>query len=230
MLATVRIVTVFGLGVAIWALARDVMAGGPSLARPEPLLIFLYFAAAAGVLAARRYFRGDLAKLRSDMMAGLAVTIVAIAIAEGANRVMTGAEARGATDESIDELLDGRAAATILVQDDGHFVADVRINGEPVAMLVDTGSSRIALPYETARALGVDVDDLAFDARVMTANGSTPVALVTLDHVSIGPILVHGVGATVAEPGRLSSPLLGMSFLRELDEIRISGGRMTMRR
>src|SRR4051812_27333574 len=37
---------------------------------------------------------------------------------------------------------------------DGHFYADVRINGSPAHMLIDTGASGIAVSRDDARAAG----------------------------------------------------------------------------
>ena len=38
---------------------------------------------------------------------------------------------------------------------DGHFYADVEINGTPVHMLVDTGASGVALSRDDARSAGI---------------------------------------------------------------------------
>ena len=37
-------------------------------------------------------------------------------------------------------------------RDDGHFYADVEVNGVPIAMLVDTGASAVALSAKTRAA------------------------------------------------------------------------------
>ena len=111
----------------------------------------------------------------------------------------------------------------------GHFTAIAWVNGEPLRMLVDTGSSDVALPYEEAARLGVDLDALAFTRRVITANGEAMVAPIVLPEVSVGPITLRDVRASVAEPGRLASPLLGMSFLGELSEVTIRGDQLRLR-
>ena len=38
---------------------------------------------------------------------------------------------------------------------DGHFYADVEVNGVPISMLVDTGASAVALSAEDARRAGI---------------------------------------------------------------------------
>lgn len=119
---------------------------------------------------------------------------------------------------------------TVLTRDGyGHFTTEVWINGRSVQMLVDTGSSDVALPYEEALRLGVDIDSLNFDRAVMTANGEAMVAPIRLPQVTVGPITLHDVAASVAEPGRLGSPLLGMSFLGQLSEVSIRGNKLRLK-
>lgn len=111
----------------------------------------------------------------------------------------------------------------------GHFTAHADINGERVHMLVDTGSTDVALPFNEARRLGIEVDALVFDRPVMTANGRAYVASVLLDQVRIGGIALHRVQASVAEPGRLGGALLGMSFLSRLSEFSFRGDKLILR-
>lgn len=119
----------------------------------------------------------------------------------------------------------------ILTRDrDGHFSARAEVNGQRLRMLVDTGASDIALPYEAAERLGLDIDGLVFDRLVMTANGDATVAAVTLDEVSIGSLRLNDVDASIAAPGRLSGALLGMSFLGRLSEFTFRGDKLILRR
>lgn len=112
----------------------------------------------------------------------------------------------------------------------GHFTADVEIDGHRMVMLVDTGASDIALPYEKAEALGLDMDALRFDHPVVTANGEARVAPIRLASVTLGGITLRNVDASVAERGKLASPLLGMSFLGALDEVAFRRDRLFLRR
>ncbi len=111
----------------------------------------------------------------------------------------------------------------------GHFVAPVYVNGRHVKMLVDTGSSDIALPYAEAVQLGINVDALNFNSPVMTANGQAMVAPVTLATVAVDGIILNDVRASIAEPGKLGSALLGMSFLGALEEVSLRGNELTLR-
>src|SRR6476619_3850934 len=57
------------------------------------------------------------------------------------------------SNDTTDEL-DGNAVA-LDRSADGHFYADVEINGTQVHMLVDTGASGVALSREDARSAGI---------------------------------------------------------------------------
>lgn len=122
------------------------------------------------------------------------------------------------------------ATETILTRErSGHFTAFAIINNQRVHLLVDTGSTDIALPYHEARRLGIDLAELSFDRPVLTANGRAMVAPVTLSQVEVGGIALDNVSASVAEPGRLSGALLGMSFLGRLSEFSFQGDKLLLR-
>ena len=106
----------------------------------------------------------------------------------------------------------------------GHFFSRIYVNGRAVQAMVDTGASIVALTYEDARDAGVHIRDGDYTHRVSTANGVARVALVTLDSVAIEDIVVHDVRAAVAEPGKLTKTLLGMSFLGQLRRAEMSRG------
>ncbi|MGF1445749.1 MAG: TIGR02281 family clan AA aspartic protease [Pikeienuella sp.] len=112
---------------------------------------------------------------------------------------------------------------------DGHFRADARVNGRDIRMMVDTGSSIVMIPFERAAAIGIDPELLSFSMLVRTANGATTVAPVRLTTVQVGPIVLRDVEAAVARRGRLSTPLLGMSFLDQMRETTFRGDRMLLR-
>lgn len=112
---------------------------------------------------------------------------------------------------------------------DGQFRAVTRVNGENVGMLIDTGASIVLLSYEDAMAIGLTADDLSFTQPVTTANGKGYVAPVVLDEVNVGLVGLVGVRAAVAEPGKLHSSLLGMSFLGRLQEISFRRDRLILR-
>jgi aspartyl protease family protein len=106
----------------------------------------------------------------------------------------------------------------------GHFYSRIRVNGRDVDAMVDTGASIVALTFEDAASAGIHVRDPEFTHRVSTANGVARVAIITLDSVAIDDITVRNVRAAVAERGKLSKTLLGMSFLGQLSRTEMSRG------
>lgn len=110
---------------------------------------------------------------------------------------------------------------------DGHFYADVDVNGRTIRMLVDTGATTIALSAEDARAAGIDVDRLDFIFTVSTANGEATAAEIRLDQVIVGSIARRNVRAMVTRG--LSSSLLGMSFFNSLSTFTIETDELVLR-
>jgi aspartyl protease family protein len=100
--------------------------------------------------------------------------------------------------------------------EDGHFHADVGVNGRTIRMLVDTGASTIALSADDAARAGIDVESLSFTSFVSTANGVTAAADVRLSEVRVGPIVRRNVRAMVTR--NLDGSLLGLSFLDQLSK------------
>ena len=111
----------------------------------------------------------------------------------------------------------------------GHFNAEVEVNGASISMIVDTGASSIVLTPEDAKKAGLDPDKLTYRIPVLTANGRTVAARVRLNKVAIGPLDRTEVEALVARPGALSQSLLGMSFLSRLRSYEFSGDFLTLR-
>ena len=111
----------------------------------------------------------------------------------------------------------------------GHFEADVSVNGQTIDMLVDTGASMVALSHRDAERIGIIPENLDYSMTVMTANGRARAAPVTLDRVEIGPIVRTGVAASVAEDGKLDQSLLGMSFLETLGSLQMQTDELRMR-
>lgn len=108
--------------------------------------------------------------------------------------------------------------------DQGQYVTTAIIEHMPVAVLVDTGASKVALSYEDAERIGLKPFALDFDQPVATANGLVNAATVTLRRVEIENVVVHDVDAMVLPEGAMQGTLLGMSFLGRLSGFRMSGG------
>jgi aspartyl protease family protein len=108
----------------------------------------------------------------------------------------------------------------------GHFFADVLVNGTTVHFLVDTGASGIALSRADARRAGVS---LSGQSEVIGSGASGPVMgeMVKLNNVRLGDKDGSGVEAMVLDGGEMS--LLGQSFLGKFASVEIHGDTMTLR-
>lgn len=130
--------------------------------------------------------------------------------------------------ELLEKVSPPERRVTLGANDYGHFIVEAEINGVKVDLLADTGATYVALNYETAIRLGFRPQSLKFTSRSSTANGIASVAPVDLDYLRVGSIVVHDVKAVIAEPGKMTQNLLGMSFINRLSGFQLSGGRLVM--
>lgn len=109
----------------------------------------------------------------------------------------------------------------------GHFYANVEINGAEVTMLVDTGASGIALSRSDAEKAGLPMSSDMPEVIGQGASGEVRGEVVTLERVSFGGQTAEDMRAVVLEGGEMS--LLGQDFLREFESVQIEGDRMVLR-
>lgn len=108
---------------------------------------------------------------------------------------------------------------------DGHYRAPGRINGQPVAFLVDTGATVVALPEALADRLGLQ---RGAAMRVHTANGEAMAYATRLDEIDLGGAVARDVAAHIV-PGMTGDEiLLGMSYLGRF-EIAMNGDGLRIR-
>lgn len=124
----------------------------------------------------------------------------------------------------------GEGIVTLRRNLDGHFSTRVMIDGRPATFLIDTGASSVVLPYRVAEHLGYDPATLSFIVSVGTANGLAVAAPVRIARMEVGDIALGNVEAMVVEEGKLSTPLLGMSFLNRLNGFSVQGNTLTLYR
>ncbi|WP_321500011.1 TIGR02281 family clan AA aspartic protease [Breoghania sp.] len=122
----------------------------------------------------------------------------------------------------------GRGTVILGAGRNGHFSTTARINNRFVDVLVDTGATAVALPYEEAVRLGMRPGNSDFTIEISTANGIQKSAPVLLSEVRIDTIRVYDVPALIAPRGALSTTLLGMSFLRQLKNVEMRGNELVM--
>jgi aspartyl protease family protein len=138
-------------------------------------------------------------------------------------------ELRSARPDEVEKEQSGfNREVTLKADPRGHFVFDGEINDRPVTFMADTGASVVFLTYEDAERLGLSPRSLDFSASAATANGTSRVAPVTLDRVSVDDITVRDVPAAVAEKGALATNLLGMSFLGRLSSFQMKGHELVL--
>ncbi|MCV9942366.1 MULTISPECIES: TIGR02281 family clan AA aspartic protease [unclassified Rhizobium] len=183
----------------------------------------------AGIWASRR----SVGETMRQMMIWLVIILALVTV------YLYRQEALGVGNRLLAGLVPGRAVVVTTSEGgreiilhkllNGHFEADVSVNGQTVEMLVDTGASIVALSHDDAERIGIDLSRLTYSMTIMTANGRGRAAPVTLDQVAIGPIVRNNVAASVAEDGRLDQSLLGMSFLETLGSLQMQTDELRMR-
>lgn len=109
----------------------------------------------------------------------------------------------------------------------GHFFADVDVNGTKIHMLIDTGATGIALSREDARSAGIATSIGMPNIVGEGADGGIHGEYVTVDRMSLGNAKAEGVEAIVLNNGGQS--LLGQSFLAKFASVEIHGDTMTLR-
>jgi aspartyl protease family protein len=117
-------------------------------------------------------------------------------------------------------LEDGRIA--VPRARDGHYYLTLRVNGEPVRFVVDTGATDIVLTRADAAAIGIDTERLAYFGQASTANGTVRTARVRLDSIAIEGHEDRRVSAWVNQ-GEMDTSLLGMGYLQRFERIEIAG-------
>ena len=124
------------------------------------------------------------------------------------------------------DLLD-EDAITLERSSDGHFYADVEINGSNVHMLVDTGAGGIALSREDARSAGIATSIGMNEVVGEGADGAVYGEQIRIDRMRLGDTSAEGVDAVVLNSGGMS--LLGQDFLRRFQSVEIKDDQMILR-
>ncbi|MCF8709357.1 retropepsin-like aspartic protease family protein [Rhizorhapis sp. SPR117] len=115
----------------------------------------------------------------------------------------------------------------IRMSPDGHFWAQVKINGTERRMLVDSGATVTALSEQTARLASVKPDSSLVPIVMRTANGIVPAETGTIERLTLGGIEANGLKVAIS-PALGSIDILGMNFLSQLASWRVEGGTLIM--
>jgi aspartyl protease family protein len=111
--------------------------------------------------------------------------------------------------------------------DDGHFYAEVTVDGGSALMLVDTGATTVALTGEDAEMMGISWNDSEIQPIAKGASGIVYGMPVTLGHVQLGDLEARDVSAIVVPEG-LDISLLGQSFLSKIKRVEMDQDRMVL--
>lgn len=111
---------------------------------------------------------------------------------------------------------------------DGHFYAEVEIEGLKRRMLIDSGATTTALSVGTAKALGLDLNASPFAALIQTANGRVAADTARVKELRVGSIRMRDLGVVVS-PAFGDMDVLGMNFLSRLASWHVDGGTLVMR-
>ena len=104
----------------------------------------------------------------------------------------------------------------------GHFFANVRINGVPRRMMVDSGATVTALSVRTAAEAGLKPERGLVPVVLQTANGMAQADTATVETLRLGAIVARDLKVVVS-PAFGNMDLLGMNFLSKLKSWRVEG-------
>lgn len=119
--------------------------------------------------------------------------------------------------------------AEMMRDPDGHFRADVAINGQTIPMLIDSGASMVIIRESEAARMGIRPAPSDYTGRAMTANGETSYAPVRFASIRIGGVERIDIAGAVMPDDKLPVALLGQTYLGALGEMSIQGERMRIR-
>jgi len=224
---TLRLALIAVILSAIIGMAASVSPGGLDdwdVARAIPLGVIVILMVLR--LSASTQPLGRMAKQLSVFVALGAVLVVGYSYRDDLNAILgrtMGAVVPGRGTELAPGVMRFEA------DDGGSFVVNATVNGTAVRFLIDTGASGIALSQRDARRLGIDESTLDYSTPILTANGMTRAAQVTLRSLEVGPLTASDIHAWVNK-GELDQSLLGMSYLSTLGRVEIRGHTLTLER
>jgi aspartyl protease family protein len=214
------------LGLVVFGgVSLDALPGLPIAAVVIAILIILYLATLSGGRDDRRFGR-------MPILLGVLVVLglAAAALRADPSLMLANLFASSKTDDDGGiSAHNAQASVRIRRREEGDFLANAEVNGEAMAMLIDSGAATVVLRQSDAEKAGIDIRALAFDTPLKTANGTGYLAAVRLKSVRIGPLAIDDVEALVAKPGTLNESLLGQSFLRRLTSYEVAGDFVTLR-
>lgn len=115
----------------------------------------------------------------------------------------------------------------IAMASDGHFWAQVAINGVEQRMLIDSGATITALSADTARRALVDREPSIAPVMLRTANGMVRADTGTVERLQMAGIEVQNLKVVIS-PAFGDTNVIGMNFLSQLESWRVEGNTLIL--
>jgi len=115
----------------------------------------------------------------------------------------------------------------IRMASDGHFWAQVNINGVERNMLIDSGATNTTISGNTAQAAGIERDSPGIPVEVQTANGTTIAWPAHAKSVTVSTLAMENLAVDISnKPDDIE--MLGMNFLSRLGSWRVEGNTLVL--
>ena len=108
-----------------------------------------------------------------------------------------------------------------------QYYISAKVNNHSVHFLIDTGASIVSIPISIAEKIGFNVSNLVFNDRFHTANGVIFCASSNNNNITLENFSVNNVNISIC-PNELSTPLLGVNFLKMLKKYQVENGEMVL--
>ncbi len=122
-----------------------------------------------------------------------------------------------------------KQALKIYPNSNGMYHVNGHINNTPIAFLVDTGATSVAMSERHAKKLGLNYKQKGKRSSAQTASGIVATWELKLDSVEVGGIKINYVPASVISGDHPYQVLLGMSYLKNL-KVEHSGNAMILQK
>lgn len=153
-------------------------------------------------------------------LAWVGIFVVALLLASQRDRFS------GLTTLFADQQVSG-TETRIRMAEDGHFWADVEIDGVKRRMLIDSGATTTALSSATAKAAGLDGEESPFPVIISTAKGDVTARTATAKRITLGSITANDLGI-VTSPSFGDTDVIGMNFLSRLGSWRVENATLIL--
>jgi len=109
----------------------------------------------------------------------------------------------------------------------GHFIANVQLNGVKRRMLIDSGATITALSAKTAAEAGLKPEADLLPVVIQTANGAVHARTATVHELRLGNIVARDLKVVVS-PAFGSVDVIGMNLLSKLKGWRVENNTLIL--